>query len=228
MNTENTALSAQSPAATRLPRSPNWNFQAREPERQRNASSLEARWRIIKKEVSKFCGKFAQAKALNPSGFNEKDIFEKAKLFYLDDVKKEFKLKGCYKILSMHEKWICNTKESPRKAKGTKRAIEAADGDDVLDIGEETVQENPRLEGRKKGKALEETRRKINDMVKTIVDAGSEVANSSKGLVEALELKNELDIMAINLFTVEPDKVEYYRALQSMYMQKRLSMNKNN
>ncbi|XP_010424098.1 PREDICTED: glutathione S-transferase T3-like [Camelina sativa] len=64
------------------------------------------RWQKISREVSKFCGAYAEAKGEKSSGMNDVDILQNAHQLYTKLYKKKFGLEYAWNVLRYEQKWI--------------------------------------------------------------------------------------------------------------------------
>lgn len=71
----------------------------------RSIDSLQARWRKLNHNCTKFNGIYMQLKRLQKSGFTEDDYVNEAKKLYQSEVHSVFNSIGCWMIIKDHPKW---------------------------------------------------------------------------------------------------------------------------
>ncbi|XP_010424278.1 PREDICTED: glutathione S-transferase T3-like [Camelina sativa] len=71
----------------------------------RSPDHCRQRWQKISKEVSRFCGAFAEAKGEKASGMNDLDILQNAHQIYTKLYKKKFGLEYAWSVLRYEQKW---------------------------------------------------------------------------------------------------------------------------
>lgn len=111
----------------------------------RPARSLESKWHVIKHDVSKFCGCYAQVERLNASGQSNDDILERALDLY------KLKAPKNQSFLFLHCWWVL--KDVPRWAEGpakqmtsSKRKDSTSDADSdcvEMDVPQSGVAQEP-------------------------------------------------------------------------------------
>ncbi|XP_010474545.1 PREDICTED: glutathione S-transferase T2-like [Camelina sativa] len=72
----------------------------------RRPDHCRQRWQKISKEVSKFCGAFAEAESEKASGMNDLDILQNAHQIYTNLYKKKFHMEYAWNVLRYKQKWV--------------------------------------------------------------------------------------------------------------------------
>ncbi|XP_010412773.1 PREDICTED: glutathione S-transferase T3-like [Camelina sativa] len=72
----------------------------------RRIDHCRQRWQKISKEVSRFCGAFAEAEGEKASGMNDLDILQNAHQIYTKLYKKKFCLEYAWNVLCYEQKWV--------------------------------------------------------------------------------------------------------------------------
>ena len=113
-----------------------WNrifvhYNENKPDAERPQRSLESKWGIIKHDVSKFCGVYAQIERLNRSGSNTSDTLRKAKDLYRqkDPKKADFAFEHCWNLLKGYPRWADGWCQLPMRKRPARSKGEASNQD---------------------------------------------------------------------------------------------------
>ncbi|RID76415.1 hypothetical protein BRARA_B03386, partial [Brassica rapa] len=79
----------------------------------RNHEHCRQRWQKISREVSRFCGTYADAKGEKASGMNDLDILQNAHQIFTLLYKKKFGLEYAWNVLRFEQKWCDHTPMNP-------------------------------------------------------------------------------------------------------------------
>ncbi|XP_018454080.1 glutathione S-transferase T3-like [Raphanus sativus] len=126
----------------------------------RNPDHCRHRWQKISREVSRFCGTYADAKSEKASGMNDLDILQNAHRLFTLLYKKKFGLEYAWNVLRFEQKWCDHTpmNPTPKTTSSNKRKA-----DDAAPSTESVVGEH---ESRPPGiKAMKRLRNKGKDKV---------------------------------------------------------------
>ncbi|XP_013623740.1 PREDICTED: glutathione S-transferase T3-like [Brassica oleracea var. oleracea] len=181
----------------------------------RNHEHCRQRWQKISREVSRFCGTYADAKREKASGMNDLDILQNAHQIFTLLYKKKFGLEYAWNVLRFEQKWCDHTpmNPTPKTTSSNKRKA-----DDAAPSTESVVGEH---ESRPPGiKAMKRLRNKGKDK-----DApASNISQIWEIKQKDLDVKKELQKMSLldtliarNDTLDEDEKVEEDMGLDSIY-----------
>ncbi|KAG2334898.1 hypothetical protein Bca4012_000071 [Brassica carinata] len=154
----------------------------------RNHEHCRQRWQKISREVSRFCGTYADAKREKASGINDLDILQNAHQIFNLLYKKKFGLEYAWNVLRFEQKWCDHTpmNPTPKTTSSNKRKA-----DDAAPSTESVVGEH---ESRPPGiKAMKRLRNKGKDK-----DApASNISQIWEIKQKDLDVKKELQKMSL-------------------------------
>ncbi|KAG6624250.1 hypothetical protein CIPAW_16G013100 [Carya illinoinensis] len=185
---------------------PNW------PERY--VGSLTNRWSTIQKATNKFCGCLTQVESMHPSGNNEQDKIDKAKVLYRSTQKSNYNLDHLH------------MDNLPTKRKTGCPTVPAANAIDV----EENESMSTNLEkplGKKSEKQRERKRKheescnsqfdeKLSNMEKTAMKADKDMAE----IISLKKKKMEMEVMMLNVDNMNAVQQEYFKSIQIEILEK--------
>ncbi|KAF5441947.1 hypothetical protein F2P56_037113 [Juglans regia] len=211
---------------------PNW------PER--SVALLTNRWSTIQKATNKFCGCLAQVESIHPSGTNEQDNIEKAKLMYRSTQKGNYNLDHCWNLLRHQPKWQVHMDNLPTKRKKGCSTVTATNATDVevcesmsinleRPLGKKAEKEREIKRKRKESSHVDfderfdarlshmESDRKI-----TMIERREAVSQADRDRTEIIELKKkmEMEIISMNVDNMNAVQREYFKSLQMEIIEK--------
>ncbi|XP_010463081.1 PREDICTED: glutathione S-transferase T3-like [Camelina sativa] len=94
----------------------------------RRPDHCRQRWQKISKEVSRFCGAFAEAESERASGMNDLDVLQNAHQIYTNLYKKKFGMEYAWNVLRYEQKWTSleAMNPTPRTTSSNKRKADEA------------------------------------------------------------------------------------------------------
>ncbi|XP_010466615.1 PREDICTED: glutathione S-transferase T3-like [Camelina sativa] len=105
----------------------------------RRADHCRQRWQKVSKEVSQFCGAFAEAEREKASGMNDVDVLQNAHQIYHKLYKKKFALEYAWSVLRFEQKWanLEMMNPTPKTTSSSKRKADEAAGSTGSVVGEQ-------------------------------------------------------------------------------------------